>query len=197
MRHVDSVDACEGGERECVWACVCMHCWSCVSETSEDADEEAHWSWNTRPWPQATEQRIWPCCFRTQPPSSGLGGLSYLCEDLCVPASCRDSMCCQKKQCDHTWWENLLEWCVFFVLAGICWRLKLQPNSSLITIKVIAGQPQKANCCVCTLGANCSGPTNPTNRLWPVRWCWVRQMQMLWFGAFAAVLRAQVKGKMT
>lgn len=105
------------------------------------------------------------------PPSSGLEGLSYFCGDLCVPARCRDAALSEKR-CDHTWWENLLEPCVFFLQESICWLVKLKPNSSLITIKVIPAQPQKANCCVCTLRANCCRPTNPTIRQWRVCWCW-------------------------
>lgn len=177
MRHVHCVDVCEGAERECVWACVCMHFWSWGSETSEDADEEAHWSLNTRPGPQATEQHICPCCFQTQYCHLPLAwradpGSVETCVCVWRPVcSCmlpRQNVL-SEKQCDHTWWENLLEPCVFFVLEGICWPVKLQPNSSLISIKAI---PLKASCCVCTLGANCCRTTNPTNRQSTMCWCW-------------------------
>lgn len=51
----------------------------------------------------------------------------------------------------HAWRENVLEVCVFFVLGEgvgglICRLVELQPNSSLIPVKVIPGQPQEANC---------------------------------------------------
>lgn len=163
----------EERERECVWACVCMLFWSWGSETSEDADEEAHWSLNSRPCPQATEQRICPVASKHSTATFlWPGGLIlFLRRPVCACTLPRQDALSEKR-CDHTWWENLLEPCVFFLLESICWLVKLQPNSSLITIKVIPAQPQKANCCVCTLRADCCRPTNPTIRQWTVCWCW-------------------------
>lgn len=66
------------------------------------------------------------------------------CGDLCVP---RQNV--SGKHGHHAWRENVLEVCVFCVLGGgvlICRLVELQPNSSLILVKVIPGQPQEANC---------------------------------------------------
>lgn len=135
----------------------CMRCGSWGFETSEEADEEPHWSLNTRPPPQATKQRICPCCFQTQACHlpSGRQGWRYFCGGLCVSARRWVSVCCQKTSVlgGRNFWKR-----VFFVLEIICWLVMLPPNSSLITIKVIPGRPQKANCCVCMLQPNCCGP---------------------------------------
>lgn len=176
MRRVCCVDVCEGGERERenvygrVCACSFGHEALRHQRTLMKRPIEAWIVGRALRPPSSASAPLLP--NTVLPPSSGLEGLSYFCGDRVGACTLPRQDALSEKRCDHTWWENLLEPCVLFLLESICWLVKLQPNSSLITIKVIPAQPQKANCCVCTLRANCCRPPNPTIRQWTVCWCW-------------------------